>query len=137
MSDLDEKLLQAIYRGVSLRKLDKVPEDSTNWFKATANGDVYEFVIEPEPIKQAFIDAGWLPIEPAVRKYLEAGGDKNYYVISQEYVDKHCMTGQEWHDQFMKHFEAEFEYPANNPVLAGQEIKRAVAEAAKKATGLS
>lgn len=96
MSDLKDGLLKAIYQGVSLRKLDKVPTDSTNWFKATANGDVYEFVIELGPIKQAFIDAGW--VKPV--KYFDEAKIDEHNILEPIQL----MTGQQWLDRF----EAEF-----------------------------
>lgn len=56
-----------------------------------------------EQIKQVFKEAGWLPIEGAIAKYFEAGGSKNYYVVSQDCMDKqmaNMMTGREWYEKF-------------------------------------
>lgn len=47
-----EKLLDAIYKSVSLRKLKAIPKNSTNWFKATENGDVYQFAIDAQVFKR-------------------------------------------------------------------------------------
>lgn len=68
MSGLDEKLKQVL-------------DDA---FADGPDGEVW--LVEPviERIKQAFIDAGYLPF--------------------QEYVDKNCITGQEWFSRFDKNF---------------------------------
>ena len=39
-------------------------------------------------IKQAFADADYLPIADGIKRYLDAGADKKFYIVSQEYIDK-------------------------------------------------
>lgn len=102
MNDLDKKLLEAVYKGVSLNKLNEVPKDSVNWFKATHNGDVYEFVIDVGHIKQAFVDAGYVQIpnlKPGDYIGINQGeirlnGDGTVTPVKR-------MTGQEWHNKFI------------------------------------
>lgn len=127
MDELDKSLLAAIYNGLSLNKLEKVPEGNINWFKASANGDVYEFVIDPKPIKKAFIDAGWHPPISfyqiiAISKRIVAGDEPDLALI----VPDGYMTGQEWYDRFEK------EYTGS---AWGAEVLR-VLTMAKKAAGI-
>lgn len=85
-------------------------------------------------IRKAFAEAGWLPIEPAIRKYLEAGGDEKYYIISQAYVDKHCMTGQEWYERFQTQLRAS---DGRGPmVIVNPQVEDAILQAARRASGI-
>lgn len=43
-----------------------------------------------EQIKQAFVEAGWIPIREGVDKYLKSGGDQKYYVVGQDWYDKNA-----------------------------------------------
>lgn len=155
MSDLDKKLLDAIYQGVSLNKLKAVPKDSTNWFKATSNGDVYEFVIDPEPIKQAFKDVGYfrppddyLDVRPVgdgenpVYKYIEGKGSS--FVISGDINkvvecikdDFKLMTGREWYDRYDHNLRGKifaFDENGSERIIAAV---NACDAAAKKAAGI-
>lgn len=127
VNDLDKKLLEAIYRGVSLNKLDKVPENSVNWFKATANGDVYEFVIDAEQIKQAFVEAGWVP------EKFQLTDDEIERLAKAKVVNKtSLLTGKDWYSKFEREL-------ARIPVHIETERvpKSMVITAAQKASGIA
>lgn len=125
-SDPDKELLDAIYAGVSLNKLDAVPKDSTNWFKATENGEVYEFVIVAEAIKQAFIDAGYSKSPLAsIKAKMEISG---------------MMTGREWLSKALHTFydyQNERDYFRNDEQFRASTVTMAEVEALlKKAAGI-
>jgi spore germination protein YaaH len=121
MSDLDEKLLNGIYAGVSINKIRDIPKNSTNWFKATGDGDVYELVIDSETIKQAFIDEGWVNTKS---------------VGFQGFTVENIMTGQEWYDRFDQNLKGKifaFDENGSEKIIAAV---NACHEAAKKAAGI-
>ncbi len=137
MSDIDEKkLLDGVMRGVSLNKLSEIPSNSTNWFKASADGDVYEFVVDVEAIKQCFIDAGWfIPqdaefVQQIINYRARTKNDRSIHGVSVVKVpNDNLMTGPEWYEKFIKELdtlEPSSYTPSRNNIVA----------AAKKAAGI-
>lgn len=69
-------------------------------FYAVPGTDVDKAVRE---IEDAFTKEGYCPIKQVTDRYLEAGGDQNYYVMSQEWFDSQgYMPRQEFYDRFKK-----------------------------------
>lgn len=152
MEDLDKKLLEAVYKGVSVKKLKDIPSNSTNWFKATENGDVYEFVIDPEPIKQAFIDAGYRPDfdkDVFYQEKLKVIAEANGYIKVPKDVEETWrvyneaagfMTGKEWYEKFEHELSNTFFetwHERNKPNEAHEILDRElVLDTAKRASGV-